>query len=139
MQMRRAAACLMVATALAAGCSGGGKGDTKTELGGATTTAPATTTTAGDQRTAADLQADDATAKRIALTQADLPPGWTTDPTDPEGDSGASDRASKNEYAACLHVKPEDVAPGDPEFDSPTFTNLAGDQVDITVTMTASA
>src|SRR5215831_2190027 len=132
MQMRRVAACLTVAAALAAGCSGGGKDGTAGEGG-------ATTTTVADQRTAADRRADVATAKAMAITQADFPPGWTAEPGGgKEHNSGRLDKALEESFSRCVHVDATVLFAGDPEFDSAVFTNDAGDQAETDVSLAAS-
>src|SRR5262245_11065883 len=93
MDMRQASACLAVAAALVAGCSNGGSGQ--------------------------DRAADTAAAKKMVLTSADLPAGWTAQPKDSADD--VTDTEVIKELAGCLHVDAGDFHEDNPKAESPEF------------------
>src|SRR5262249_38729455 len=97
MDMRQAAAVLAVAAALAAGCSGGGSGQGRA--------------------------ADTAAAKKMVLTSADLPPGWTAQPKTSAAD--VSDTEVVKEMAGCLHVDAKTFDHNYPRAESPEFDSAA--------------
>src|SRR5215471_3543082 len=110
MHMRQAAACLMVAGALAAGCSNGGSGQ--------------------------DRAADTAAAKKMVLTSADLPAGWTAQPKDSSAD--ASDTEVVSELAGCLHVDAGAFHHDNPKAESPEFDSADNSSAQIEVAFTPS-
>jgi hypothetical protein len=113
MRTRRALACLLVAAALAA-CA------TQADLG-------------GDDRTAAERRADEATAGKMLLTLDDLPAGYRAGPVD-QGDDAGSSRVDA-EVARCLHVSPDRLDSDNPKATSPTFSTV-DDSTEITAEVT---
>lgn len=130
MRMRRAAACLLVLAALAAGCAKGSDDDAGTAK--------------TKQTTGSDRQADEAAARKMLLTITDFPTGWKADPASgSQGGGGSSSGAPDDEriqtqLADCLHVDPSQFGDkGHPKAESPDFSN-ADDTASVEVTFTPS-
>jgi len=139
-RMRWAIGLAAVVAMFAAGCGGGGDDD---RTGSTTRATSADTTTRGDDDTGDDPRsedelADDQSAAEAALpTLDDFPEGWSSKPADDESDAG------DDALADCLGLTDEERAATidseDPKGTSPTFVAPDESEVDVEVTLTASA
>jgi hypothetical protein len=109
------AAPLALSVLLLAGCS-----SDDSPPGAAPSVSPGTASSDAESSApaAADPAADAAAAGRINLNAADLGPGWTSTPDEPED---GSDAEFEKQFLACVGVSPTDD-PGD-DISSPAFTN----------------
>lgn len=148
-QLRQAAACLAVLAALAGGCAkeaddGSVSADASTTEGDAAQ--PADKGKGGGERSAADLKADEAAAKRMLLTTSDMPPGFKPTAGSGESDAGggsgnASDDEADAAFAKCIGEDSAVTADTDnPSASSPDFANDdASKEISSEVEFTASA
>ncbi|WP_162941790.1 hypothetical protein [Desertimonas flava] len=82
-----------------------------------------------DPRTDAEWAADQAAAETMVLTLADFPPGWESTPVE---ESEPDDRLDE-QLAECLGVDVSELAPSNPDAQSPDFASSTGEVVSSTV------
>lgn len=131
MLLGRASACLLTVVTLAtAGCADEGEGDDSSPAEDATTQQDA-----GDQRSDAERQADEAIAEMALLTLDDLPAGWEAVPAEDDED----DDELVADLARCLEVDEAELDPDNPTATSPTFTSSNDEAVSAEVSLTPSS
>jgi hypothetical protein len=145
-RVRQAAACLVVLAALAAAC--GGDDDDAAAGGGSGGDTTTTAEGSGGERSADDLDADQAAAEKMLLTIGDFPSGWQAQPDegedDGEGGGGSapgepSDDELTADLAECLHVDAGELSDDDdPSAESPSFQNADEDEASVEVAFAAS-
>ncbi len=82
------------------------------------------------------LAADQATARRMVLSAADLPPGWTPQPADRVDDH---DLGISPGMARCFHVHAGDYALRDAKASSPLFADGRQHSAQVKVVVAGSA
>jgi hypothetical protein len=130
MRLGRASACLLTVVTLAtAGCAGEGAGDNTSRADDAVTQQDA-----GDQRSEAERQEDEAIAETALLTLDDFPAGWEAVPAEDDED----DDELQADLAQCLGVDEAELDTDNPTATSPTFTSSNDEKVAVDVSLTRS-
>lgn len=130
MGLARVPACLLtLATLVTAGCADEADGDDSSRAD------VATTQPAGDQRSDAERQEDEAIAETALLTLDDFPAGWEAVPAE---DNEVDDEL-RADLDRCVEVDDDGLDQDNPSARSPTFTSSNGEEVVASVSLTPSS